>query len=94
MSVYFDNFLIISLVFQSTKSIEVDNLLIKVDNLFIKVDNLFIKVDNFFIKVNNLLIKVENLLLQFKINWFYDRWDGTSIIDLSKGDNLGDNDNF
>ena len=29
-----------------------------------------------------------------KINWFNDRFNGTSIIELSEGDNLGDNDGF
>ena len=66
----------------------------KVDNLLIKVDNLLIKVKNLSIKVENLSIKVKNLSIQFKINWFKDRFDGTSIIDLSEGDNLSDNDNF
>ena len=32
--------------------------------------------------------------IQFKINWFIDRFDGTSIIELSKGDNLGYKNNF
>ena len=73
---------------------KVDNLLIKVDNLLIKVKNVSIKVENLSIKVENLSIKVENLSIQFKINWFEDRFDGTSIIDLSEGDNLSDNDNF
>ena len=29
-----------------------------------------------------------------KVNWLYDWFDGTDIIDLSKGNNLGDNDGF
>ena len=28
------------------------------------------------------------------MNWFNDRFDGTSIIELSEGDSLGNNDNF
>ena len=43
------------------------------------------------IKVDNLLIQVDNLLIQFKINSFYEPFDGTSIIELSEGHYLGDN---
>ena len=68
--------------------------MIKVKNLLIKVKNLLIKVKNLLIKVENLSINVENLSIKFKINWYYDQFDGTSIIELSEGDNLGDNDNF
>ena len=46
------------------------------------------------IKVKNLSIKFENLSIQFKINWFNDWFDGTSIFELSEGNNLGENDNF
>ena len=49
------------IVFESTKSTEVKNLLIKVENLLIKVEN-------FWIKVKNLSINVKNLSIQFIIN--------------------------
>ena len=52
------------------------------------------KVDNLLIKVENLSIKIENLSIQFKINWFYDWFDGPFIIEISEGDNLGDNNNL
>ena len=39
-------------------------------------------------------IKVGNLSIHYKINWFYNQFDGNSIIDLSEGDNLADKDNF
>ena len=31
---------------------------------------------------------------KIKINWFYDRFDGTSITELSEGNDLGNNNNF
>ena len=65
------------IVFESTKSIEVNKLLIKVKNLLTKVENLS--------------TKVENLSIQFKMNCFHDQFDVTSSIELSGGDNLGDN---
>ena len=63
--------------------------------LYFQNDNLFFVFGSTkSIEVNNLLIKVENLSIQFKINWFYDQFNGTSIIDSSDGDNLGDKNIF
>ena len=52
------------------------------------------KVDNLLIKVENLSIKVKNLSIQFKINWFYDWFNGPFIIEICEGDNLGNNNNL